>query len=182
VKLCWPGFNEMGSMIIPLKWRDFIFPNKRVCIEGEWFEPKDELHVTVISKHAGRILGEKMSQGPVVAARVRQEFEAIDWGFEPAGPIHIISRSKEKPGKESATRCHEKTIILRLNMPGMTAFYEVLKTLNLISADALIPPPHVTLYTLNCPVGIGLANNNVLNDLSCRVLATREFDDLCQCS
>jgi hypothetical protein len=172
----------MGSMIIPLEWRDFIFPDKRVCIEGEWFEPKGELHVTVISTRAGRILGGKMSQVPMMEAQVRQEFESIDWRFEPAGPVHIISRSKEKPGKEPAKRRHEKTITLRLNMPGMTAFHEALKALDLISVDTLIPPPHLTLYTLNCPVGIGLANNKVLDDLTCRILTTREFDDLCQCS
>jgi hypothetical protein len=180
VKLSWPGFNEMGSMITPLEWSDFIFPVRRVCIEEEWFEPKEELHVTVISKQAGRILGEKMSQDPVMAARVRREFEAIDWGFEPVGPVHIISRLKQKPGKGSATLCHEKTIILRLNMPGMAVFYEILKSLNLISGDTSIPPPHVTLYTLNCPVGIGLANNKMLDDLTCRILSVRDFDDLCQ--
>jgi hypothetical protein len=98
----------MGSMLIPLEWSDFIFPGKRVSIEEEWFEPKDELHVTVISKRTGRIPGKKMSQGPMMAARVRQEFEAIDWGFGPAGPIHIIPRLKEKSALFPGTRTNQR--------------------------------------------------------------------------
>lgn len=182
MKLSWPGFNEMASMIIPLDWSDFIFTPKRVRIEDARFEPKDELHITVISKRVGRTLGKKMSLDPLLAVRVTKKFEAIDWGFEPVGPVHIISRLKEKREDEQATLCHEKTIILKLDMPGLADFYEALKTLNLISADTSTPPPHVTLYTLNCPTGISLANNKILDDLSCRTLSIREFDDLCQCS
>jgi hypothetical protein len=87
----------MASMIIPLDWSNFIFTPKQVRIDNAWFEPKDELHITVISKRAGRTLGEKMSLDPVMAARVTKTFETIDWSFEPAGPVHIISRLKGKP-------------------------------------------------------------------------------------
>jgi hypothetical protein len=182
VKLSWRGFNEMASLITPLDWSDFIFTPKRVRIEDAWFEPKDELHITLISKRVGRILGEKISLDPVLAARIAKNFEAINWGYEPAGPVHIISRLRKKTEDEQATLCHEKTIILKLNMPGMTDFYEALKALDLISADTSTPPPHVTLYTLNCPTGISLASNKILDDLSCRTLSIMEFDDLCQCS
>ena len=37
----------MASMIIPLDWSDSIFMPKRVRIEDAWFEPKDELHITL---------------------------------------------------------------------------------------------------------------------------------------
>jgi len=172
----------MASLITPLDWSDFIFAPKRVRIEDAWFEPKDELHITVISKRVGRTLSEKMSLDPALAARVTKKFEAIDWGFEPVGPVHIISRLKEKLEDEGATLRHEKTIILKLSMPGMSDFYEALKALDLISVDTSTPPPHVTLYTLNCPTGISLASNKTLDDLSCRTLSIREFDGLCQCS
>jgi hypothetical protein len=172
----------MASLITPLDWSDFIFTPKRARIEDAWFEPKDELHITLISKRVGRILGEKISLDPVLAARIAKNFEAINWGYEPAGPVHIISRLRKKTEDEQATLCHEKTIILKLNMPGMTDFYEALKALDLISADTSTPPPHVTLYTLNCPTGISLASNKILDDLSCRTLSIMEFDDLCQCS
>jgi hypothetical protein len=172
----------MASLITPLDWSDFIFAPKRVRIEDAWFEPKDELHITVISKRVGRTLSEKMSLDPALATRVTKKFEAIDWGFELVGPVHIISRLKEKLEDEGATLRHEKTIILKLSMPGMSDFYEALKALDLISVDTSTPPPHVTLYTLNCPTGVSLASNKTLDDLSCRTLSIREFDGLCQCS
>ena len=63
-QLKWPGFNEAGSAIIPLTWDDPGLPEKRVCFRGEWFEPKDELHVTVIGKQTGALLRERADRIP----------------------------------------------------------------------------------------------------------------------
>ena len=110
-------------MIIPLEWNDFIFPGKTVYIEGEWFEPKDELHITVIGKQMGGILEEKMLRNPGMEVEVRKDFQAIDWDFEHGGTVHIISRLKEETEMGEIIGEREKTIVLRIDMAGVAIFY-----------------------------------------------------------
>ncbi len=52
MKLRWPGFNEKGSLIIPVEWSDVPFRKKSLYVESERFEPKAELHITVVGKRA----------------------------------------------------------------------------------------------------------------------------------
>lgn len=181
-QLKWPGFNEAGSAIIPLTWDDPGLPEKRICFRGEWFEPKDELHVTVIGKQAGALLRERVEQDPATGVLIRQGFEAIDWQYVPAGPVHVLSR----PAKESESReqgmAREKTIIFRINMPGMAQFYDALKSRDLITTDTPVPPPHITLYTRNCPGGMGLPDEARLLELTENVLSVSELDKICRSS
>ena len=63
-------------------------------------------------------------------------------------------------------------------MPGMKTFYKQLKTFGLIDPDTAVPPPHITLYTQNCPGGIGVPNQNKLDMLSVQTAAYEEFKTL----
>ena len=173
LKLLWPGFNEKGSLIIPLEWSEVPFPQNPIYIEREQFEPKDELHVTVIGKKAGSVIQEKMLLDPRIESTLRQVFEGIDWSFELGEVVHLLSREKERPGQGATVL--EKTVLVRLRIPGMAIFYEGLKSIKLVTEDTIVPPSHVTLYTLNCPSGIGVPSDDALEDLTERVLPIDNF-------
>ncbi|MCP4471547.1 MAG: hypothetical protein GY815_12850 [Gammaproteobacteria bacterium] len=139
----WPGFNDMDSLIIPLAWNDVPFAQSAVYIGGERFEPKDELHVTVIGKKAGRDVQTRLSRAPRTEAALQQDFESLDWSFTPGTKVHVLSRATRKSRKS--------TIVLPLQMPGMNIFYESLQARDLVAGDTPLPPPHITLYHRNCP-------------------------------
>ena len=100
MKSVWPGFNEKGSLIIPLEWSEVPFPQRLINVDGERFEPKHELHVTVIGKESGRAIQEKILLGPLNDSTLPQDFEEIDWSFKPGDVVHLLSR-KSKPGGRS---------------------------------------------------------------------------------
>jgi hypothetical protein len=160
VKTPWPGFNDMDSLIIPLAWSEVPLAETPVYIDGERFEPKHELHVTVIGKKAGREMQARLSRAAQNEAVLRKDFENIDWSFTPGATLHVLSQATRKS--------RDSTILLPLNMPGMVMFYECLKSRGLVTGEA--PPPHITLYHRNCPGGIGVPDRKILADLTVRTL------------
>jgi hypothetical protein len=150
----------MDSLIIPLPWSDVPLPESPVYIDGDRFEPKSELHVTVIGKKAGREVQARLSRAAQNEDTLRKDFENIDWSFTPGTRVHALLHATRKP--------REGTIVLPLNMPGMVMFYECLKSQGLVTGDA--PPPHITLYHRNCPGGIGVPDQETLADLTVQTL------------
>jgi hypothetical protein len=63
-------------------------------------------------------------------------------------------------------------------MPGMTIFYEQLKSLGLIPDKTPIPPAHVTLYTHHCPLGIGVPSKEILNSLIEKSFSVDVFNEI----
>ena len=168
MKLPWPGFNEKGSLIIPLEWSEVPFPQRPINVEGERFEPKDELHVTVIGKKPGHVILEKILPDPRIESTLRQNFEEIDWSLNLGDMVHLLSRETVNSA-ESALDL-EETIVLPLQVSGMAAFYECLKSHGLLPGNTLTPPPHITLYTRNCPGGIGVPDEATLIRLTRRTI------------
>jgi hypothetical protein len=167
----WPGFNAKGTVIIDLAPASFCLADDAIVIDGEYFEPKDELHVTVIGTELGLILQEKINSDRTVDRLLTKTFEAIDWSFTQTGPVHLLSRVKDA--------VVEQSIIMLLEMRGVKEFYAQLKTLGLIDANTPIPPAHVTLYTRNCPYGIGVPSEQVLKLLSVKTLSMYSLNKLC---
>ena len=67
-----------------------------------------------------------------------------------------------------------------IEMPGVTTFYDQLKSLGLIDLEAPVPPPHVTMYTQNCHLGIGVPNDDALNILSRETLSVNTLNKFCE--
>ena len=180
MKITWPGFNEQQTVIIPLGKSSFDVSDHPVIVQGEQFKPKDELHITLIGKTLGRLLLEKIAHCPEIEMQLEQAFQNIDWSTKQTGPSHILARTKEKMGNDGVAILEtQKSIILQLGMPGMEAFYDYLKSQDLINSAYPAPPPHVTLYTWNCPSGIGVSSAEMLDDLSEEILSLSELKDLC---
>ena len=171
MRLVWPGFNEMGTVIIPLNLDSFCVAKHEVTVLDEIFKPKQEIHVTLIGKQLGALILEKMIVDHTIEEKLKTMFDGIDWSYRPIEQGHLLERTTGKVA--------QKSIILLLEMPGVDEFYDQLRYQGLIEPGVLTPPPHVTLYTRNCLRGIGIKNNDDLNRLSVKTLSINVLNKLC---
>ena len=170
--LKWPGFNERDSVIIELAAELFCHAKNTIDVHGELFTAKKEFHVTLIGSKLGLIIQNKIKQNQTINKLFEKTFEEIDWSYKQTGPVHILSRSEED--------VVEKSVIMLIEMPGVTIFYDQSKALGLIDLETPVPPPHVTMYTLNCPLGIGVPSDNALNTLSRKTISVNSLNKLCE--
>jgi hypothetical protein len=166
----WPGINTKGTVLIKLAYETFHLSKVLVLIDNIYYAPKDELHVTLLGEKVGTILQNQIKQVPKTSELLEHIFDDIDWSFKRSGPIHILSRVNKNTV--------QKSVIMLIDMPGMATFYQQLKLLELIPDETTIPPAHVTLYTHNCPLGIGVPGNKILNSLSEKSFSVEEFNEL----
>ena len=171
MRLVWPGFNEMGTVIIPLNPDTFCVAKYDVTVLDKIFKPKQEIHVTLIGKQLGALILAKMIVDHTIEEKLKTIFDGIDWSYRPINPGHLLERTKGEVA--------QKSIILLLEMPGVDEYYDRLKSQGLIESEVLTPPPHVTLYTHNCLRGIGVKNNDDLNRLAVKMLSINVLNKLC---
>ncbi len=62
-----------------------------------------------------------------------------------------------------------------LEMPGVAEFYRQLTTSGLFGPETPVPPAHVTLFTHNCPLGIGVPGDKVLKQLTVKTLPVNKL-------
>jgi hypothetical protein len=172
MRLKWPGINAKGNILIDLEPESFCLAEIPILVQGEHFTPKDELHVTLMGSEHGLIIQDKIQHDQTIDKLLEKTFEEIDWSYKQTGPVHILSRSEEG--------VVEKSVIMLIEMPGVTTFYDQLKAIGLIDLEAPVPPPHVTMYTQNCPLGIGVPNDDALNTLSGKILPVNSLNNLCE--
>ena len=172
MRLKWPGINAKGNVLIDLESESFCLTEIPVLVQGEHFTPKDELHVTLMGSEHGLIIQDKIPHDQTIDKLLEKTFEEIDWSYKQTGPVHILSRLKED--------VVEQSVIMLIEMPGVTTFYDQLKALGLIDLETPVPPPHVTMYTLNCPSGIGVPSDDALNTLSRKTISLNSLNKLCE--
>lgn len=170
MRLRWPGVNDNGTVLIELSVESFCLATHDIEVLGEIFTPKDELHVTLISGKIGLYFQEKIKQDKTLDSLLAKTFEEIDWSFEQTGRVHILSRAKKK--------VIQQTIIMLVKMRGVTEFYDQLKALELIDTTTPVPPAHVTMYTHNCPLGIGVPNQKMPKVLTRKKLSVNALNKL----
>lgn len=172
IHLKWPGFNEKDSVIIELAAELFCHEKNTIDVHGELFTLKKEFHVTLIGSKLGLIIQEKIKHNQTINKLLEKIFEKIDWSYKLTGPVHILSRSEED--------VVEKSVIMLIEMPGVTIFFEQLRSHGLIDFKTPVPPPHVTMYTQNCPLGIGVPSDEALNTLSRKTISVDSLNKLCK--
>ena len=171
MRLKWSGINAKGNVLIDLESELFCLAEGSILVQGERFTPKDELHVTLMGSEHGLIIQDKIQHDQTIGKLLEKTFEEIDWSYKQTGPVHILSRSEEG--------VVERSVIMLIEMPGVTTFYDQLKAIGLIDLEAPVPPPHVTMYTHNCPLGIGVPDKKTLNTLSIKSLSVNDLNELC---
>lgn len=170
MKLPWPGINANGTVLIQLALDSFSLAQGSILAQGEYFTPKDELHVTLIGEKVGSLLQQQITRESETSKIIEKLFEDIDWSFEKTGPVHILSRLQKGS--------RQKSIIMLVEMPGMAIFYQQLIALGLLPDKTPLPPAHVTLYTHNCSLGIGVPSDEALNTLSIETMSVSALDNM----
>lgn len=143
----WPGYGGSATVVIPVAPGAWPPPAAAVVVAGVRFEPKRELHVTVVGKALGARLRERCDEGEVAAA-----FAAQDWSFQRTRCLLHLRRVVD-----GAT---EQSLIERIAQPAMAMFHAVLS--RLLGEALPVPPPHVTLYVAGTDEGIGLPDEAAL--------------------
>lgn len=148
----WPGWSDRHTLILPLGDAP---PDAPLDLDGRRFEPKDELHVTLVGTALGRELHEAL--GKRLEAATRPAFEALDWSHRRSGTGVLI----EKIGlRDDGRRGTVASIIQLVELPAMAHFHRWLGSL--LGRQLPVPPPHVTLYTHGRAAEIGIATVNSL--------------------
>ncbi|GAB2517990.1 hypothetical protein [Lysobacter humi (ex Lee et al. 2017)] len=160
----WPGWSDDDTLLLAL---DDAPPAQSVEIDGRRFQPKDELHVTLV----GRALGAELRRalGGRLEAATRPAFEALDWSHAYTGERRLIEASCTG---DDGRRGPVASIIELVELPALPFFHRWLG--ELLGRQVAVPPPHVTLYTHGRARGIGLATPRLLRARTRRVLDAAE--------
>jgi hypothetical protein len=171
-QLKWPGFTTYNTLIISVDKHEFGIKSEPVRYSGKTFIPKPEAHITVFGSALGTQLLQLFMNNPQLEQQVRQAFESTDWSYRKTRDWRHLAR---KNTALTGTNTTEESIIMLIEMEGMAEFYAKLESLDLINAGHPEPPPHVTLYTRNCDLGIGIHSDNELSKLSREQVAVFDF-------
>lgn len=167
----WPGWTPQKTLVLPIPADKWPPPTSAVVIDGLTFEPKSELHVTLIGRGIGQSLhGEPGGRRAHRLQDVREAFADFDWEFAHTG-LFLRLEKRELPGHGRGRAIG--SIIERIEMPALAAFYDVLA--HLLERGLSIPPPHVTLYTTGRARGIGIPDAATLQRLTVREVEPSEL-------
>jgi hypothetical protein len=163
-QMSWPDSTSRNTLIIRVDKNDFGIKSTPIEYSGRTFIPKQEAHITVLGSELGTHLRQQFTNNPLVEQQVKLAFESTDWCYTKTHDLRHLARENSELAGEDKT---EESIIMLLEMGGMAEFHTKLKKLGLIRHENPVPPPHVTLYTRNCDLGIGVHSESELIKLTC---------------
>jgi hypothetical protein len=149
--------NETGVLQILLTKEKIGLSDGNIEILGKVFEPKEEVHITIIGTTVGQQLKEAMKRNPSIESQIRQLIVETNWTYEIGDKLYHVSKDKiieEPPGGSKVVRT--ESIILIVEVASIRHFYEKLS--RMLQMNLEVPPTHVTLYTSGDSFGIGLNN------------------------
>lgn len=166
----WPGWSDERTLVLPIPVDAWAPPHAPIAIDGIEFEPKDELHLTLVGRALGRqihaTLGERFR-----TCTVRAAFEAQDWRFERTGELLRLRKTvRYTSGEERVAHA----LVERVRMPAMARFHHALG--DLLGRRLPVPPPHVTLYTQGRMDGIGIPSPSKLRAWTVRPVHPCELE------
>lgn len=165
----WPGWTAERTLVMPVAPERWPPPLAPIELDGLEFQPRDELHVTLVGRALGRQLHETLGERFRTCA-VRAAFEALDWRFERTGELLRLRKAvRLKSGEQRIANA----IIERIRMPAMARFHHALG--DLLGRRLPVPPPHVTLYVHGRERGIGLPGPAKLRAWTVRSVDPREL-------
>jgi hypothetical protein len=154
--------DDEGYLIVKIDLEGYEYPQVRVKYQDSLLEPKDELHITVISQVGAERLANFMRENQEGREKVKSLVQETDWAFRKQDRFFWIQK---EDGVE--------TIIQMVEVPSMVDFF---RSLSQITGFGLEPPPaHVTLFMLGTEKGIGLPDRDVFERITKENI---ELDDL----
>ena len=142
----WPGWTAEDTLILPLEDTP---PTQAVVIDGRRYEPKGELHVTLVGSTLGRELRDTL--GSRLDAATRPAFEALDWSVARSGRGAVLAATG---ALDAGGRGAVGSVVEFVDVPALAHFRRWLG--ELLGRQLPVPPAHVTLYTAGRARGIGI--------------------------
>jgi hypothetical protein len=154
--------EDDGYLFVKIDLDEYGYLKTRVKYQDSVLEPKDELHITVISQDGAQRLANFMQENREGREKVKSLVEGTDWSFRKQDHFFWI---QEEEGVE--------TVIQMVEVPGMVDFFRSLSEIT--GLDLKPPPAHVTLFMRGTEKGIGLSNRDVFEQITKIKI---ELDDL----
>ena len=144
--------TDTGYLVVNIDKTSYAFLDRPVRWENRIFQPKSELHITIISLDAEKVL-RGTAQNAEMLARLQDLVSNTGWRFRKLNAFyHIV----ETPGVE--------TLIQMVELPALPDFFTELS--RLLGEPFHLPPTHVTLYTIGTEKGIGLPTRAVFEEMA----------------
>ena len=128
------------------------FEPHEVRYQGRTFQPKMELHITILSQESAETLCQYVANHPSARDRIRGFIDQTDWTFYKQPHYYHVVASPEV-----------ESIIQAVETPGLPAFFHKLN--QLLGHQCPLPPTHVTLFWRGDPQGIGIPTQADFNRL-----------------
>lgn len=168
--LPWPGWTPQMTLILPIPHELWPPPPMPIVLDGITFQPKQELHVTLIGRGLGQSLHDQPERRGFRVQAVRKAFGKQDWHFTRTGQCQRLEK-RELAGRGRGRSIG--SIVEHLDMPALPRFYDALA--ELLGRPLAIPPPHVTLYTFGRSQGIAVPDVTTLQRLAVREVTANEL-------
>jgi hypothetical protein len=143
---------EEGFLVVRIDLEGYGLPSYDVRYQGKGFRPKDEMHITIVSRQAAETVQAHLERQPGDLKRMEDLIHDTDWSYRKLDRFYYVI---EEPGQE--------TIIQMVEVPSLEEFYQRLGEILGRSLD--VPPSHVTLFTHGTSKGIGLPTRQVFDEL-----------------
>lgn len=149
--------QETGRLLLQLEKADVGLGEEAIQFAGITFQPKDEVHITIIGSGLGEKVKAILAADESAETRLQQIIHDTNWSYRLQDKwYHVVEGEAQ-------------TIIRMADVPATPAFFDRLN--RLLGLEAEIPPTHVTLYTYKKPGGIGIANRAEFDALVQRAVA-----------
>jgi hypothetical protein len=145
-------FNqENGFLAVTVDMDAYGYETRAVVYKSRRFEPKDELHITILSQQTAEQVSAHLKRNRRDSQAVEELIQKTDWSFKKEERLFHIRDDEET-----------ETIIQMVEVVGLDDFLTSLG--NILGALLEPPPTHVTLYMRGTDIGIGLPTKKALMD------------------
>lgn len=142
---------QTGFVLVNINKIDYGFMDKPVRYQGKVFQPKSELHITIVSQDAAERVRQYLESHPDDAHEFQDLISSTNWSYLKKQEFYYV---EEEPGVE--------TLIQMVEVPSLNAFFSSLSSI--VGKGFILPPTHVTLYTRGTEKGIGLPNQETFQE------------------
>lgn len=143
---------QTGFVVVQLNKAEYSYHETPVHYQGRVFDPKPELHITIVSADAAETVRSFIERKPDDAVHVQEIVDETSWVFRELDSFYHVVEAPEV-----------ETIIQMVEVPHMADFFSRLS--GLVGKGFILPPTHVTLYMRGTEKGIGLPTQTVFDQL-----------------
>jgi hypothetical protein len=147
----WAGLAAGGGLLLPVELGAWPLRKGGVRLDGRSFQPKRELHLTLLTRAQARTL-EAAGLDAEALARLAQ---GIDWRWRAGSEAWRLRRLRN--GREA------QSLIALVEQPGQAEFRRRIREAGGPDLGAAVP--HLTLYTRGDPGGISVPDRETLAEL-----------------